>query len=249
MSLPKRLFDFLREVFSAPVDAAEAVRRTTASSAPLLVKPSSATSAQAPAAPPRLEIPAAYFAPAPSPAELEAVVGRWNVVGFASIEGEVDFFEDEQEVENPDPYAIDRWLNGDTRDLAAEAQAAAGLQLQIKSDGSYHEHSSGTTNLLCYDAEGVQTQDPGPSSGQLVSNGTHLYLRSNGTPPWSVPREGAHGPALLRLDDGGLKIADRIELMGDTLIRSLSIVTDELYLERIALVYRRETAEFDARVS
>ncbi|WP_221645468.1 hypothetical protein, partial [Nostoc sp. UCD120] len=55
---------------------------------------------------------------------------------------------------------------------------------------------------------------------------------------WAVPSDEVNKKKL-RYDDGDTKIADSIEVQGEQLIRTISVVTDELYLDRVIIVYKK----------
>ena len=48
-----------------------------------------------------------------------------------------------------------------------------------------------------------------------------------------------HGHALLRYDDGDTRISDGLRLQGTRLLRTMNVVTDELYTDRQLFAYER----------
>ncbi len=61
----------------------------------------------------------------------------------------------------------------------------------------------------------------------------------NGVSDWSRHALNRHGQALLRSDDGDTKISDGLGLRGTRLLRTMNVVTDELYVNRQLLAYER----------
>ena len=163
-----------------------------------------------------------------------AYVGRWALISSASINSEISFIG-----EDPDPNGVNDWLNGDAIDLVDGSDPTTGLLLQIEQDGSFSEQKTGNPKVYWFDSEGVLTNDVEPFDGRLQSNESNVFLRPSEIPSWAIPVEGKHGRAILRLDDGDTKISDRLDVIGDRLIRSVNVVTDELYLDRIVIVYSR----------
>lgn len=159
--------------------------------------------------------------------------GTWRAIGSASTRGEVAFIGDE-----PDPNGVHDWLNGDGHMLAGEVQAVDGLVLHIDPSGGFTEQKHGNPPICWFDSEGVQTSEVEPFNGVLSIHADAAYLLSASVQNWAKAVEGRYGPAVLRYDDGDTKICDRIERVGNELLRTINVVTDELYLDRVLIVYR-----------
>ncbi|MGF7147113.1 hypothetical protein FHS96_000722 [Sphingomonas zeicaulis] len=163
------------------------------------------------------------------------VKGDWHLVGFAQASGEAGLIGEES-----DQADIDAWLNGSGEALAASALPIAGLSLTIDADMNLTERCDGTPKLTWFDAEGVLVEDVTPINGPLIGTGPVRYLRPDTIASWAVPRDGRHGPAILRYDDGDTKIVDAFALAGEQLVRTVNVVTDELCFNRAALFYARD---------
>lgn len=153
---------------------------------------------------------------------IKALTGTWSLTHRAETESEVEFIGEET-----DPTGVPRWLEGSGRDLLAEATPCEGLTLIVSAEGEVKESTTGAATFPWFDAEGVLEDKALPFDGHLVLLGDAIRLL--------LP--GETGP--LRYDDGDTMIADRFELDGNRLLRSVSVVTDELYLSRHLFVYAR----------
>jgi hypothetical protein len=138
-----------------------------------------------------------------------------------------------------DPDDIRAWLNGGDDALVAAAQPAKGLTLSIARDGGFSEERTGAAAVPWFDADGVLEHQAVPFAGTATPVGEMLYLRLVETKSWATPTEGRYAPALLRYDDEDTKVSDALTLAGDRLVRTMNVVTDELYLNRVVLLYAR----------
>ena len=77
-----------------------------------------------------------------------------------------------------------------------------------------------------------------PFGGVIKSNKHGTFIQPKEINSIGLPTE-EYG-AILRYDDGDTKICDRISLHEHNLIRTVNTVTDELYLDRTILVYKRQ---------
>lgn len=55
--------------------------------------------------------------------EIKSVVGRWELIGTTSVNGEIAFLGDE-----PDPNGVSNWLNGLGEDLEASVKHVSAAQ-------------------------------------------------------------------------------------------------------------------------
>ena len=77
-----------------------------------------------------------------------------------------------------------------------------------------------------------------PFQGYLSFHKTSIYFLPINLPSWAMPVD-RESSIKLRYDDGDTKISDCIERQNERLIRTVSVVTDELYLDRVIIVYQR----------
>ena len=166
--------------------------------------------------------------------QIDPLVGRWSVVGSASVNGEIPFVGDD-----PDPDGVSGWLNGTGEELEGSIASTSGLELEVSQDGLFSEHLTGQPKIEWFDVEGVLCDGVVPSNGALVEGEMLVYLQPNGIPSWSVHKKKRYGKALLRYDDGDTKICDCLRLKGDRLIRTVNVVTDELYTNRVLMAYEK----------
>jgi hypothetical protein len=166
--------------------------------------------------------------------EFESVVGSWTLVGSTSINGEIAFLGDK-----PDPNGVLDWLNGSGEELEGSIKHVSGLELKISLEGRFAESLTGLPEVYWFDVEGVLSNEVAPFNGTLVSIDRLIYLQPDDIPSWSVHAQNRYGDAILRYDDGDTKICDSLCLKGDRLLRTVNVVTDELYTDRVLIVYAK----------
>ena len=157
-------------------------------------------------------------------------VGSWQLVGSTHINSQVKFYGN-----TPDPIGVSNWINGDSNELADEVSPTEGLVLTITENAKFSEDKTGNPKTIWYDLEGVQS-DVEPFSGWVSLLRSKIYLMADGVPDWGNTPDAKK----LRYNDGDTKIADTVEVdrKKQRLIRCMNIVTDDLYLDRIILVYK-----------
>lgn len=168
--------------------------------------------------------------------EIESVVGSWTLVGRTAINGEIAFLGVE-----PDPNGVLDWLNGLGEELEGSIKHVSGLELEISQEGRFSESLSGQPEVYWFDVEGVLSNDVAPFNGALASINKLIYLQPDGIPRWSVHAQNRYGDAILRYDDGDTKICDSLRLKGDRLLRTVNVVTDELYTDRVIIAYEKRS--------
>lgn len=168
----------------------------------------------------------------------QSLEGEWQLVSSASITSEISFINEDE----PDPNGVANWLNGFDDNLLESAKLSSGLVLTIKSDGSFTEVVTGKPEVHWFDVEGVLADEVTPFNGVITSNEKGSYLKPVVIATWAIPVEGRYGECVLRYDDGDTKIADNLRLIDEHLIRTVNIVTDELYLDRVLVKYKRVSA-------
>lgn len=162
------------------------------------------------------------------------LTGEWELVASAAIQSEIASASDE-----PGPQPVAAWLNSYDMVLPADSVATSGLTLSLHPDGSFADRLTGKPRIEWFDAEGVLVPEVSPLVGTTKVAGDTAYLTPRGVPRWAEPIEGRYAPAILRYDDGDTKIADGVRLTADGLVRTVNVVTDELYLTRVVLLYRK----------
>jgi len=166
------------------------------------------------------------------------MLGEWHLAASTSVTAELEAVADE-----PDPQAVSGWLNGFDGGIAAAAPKTSGLVLTINAAGSFTERLTGKPGVQqWFDVEGMLADEVAPFDGSVVDTGQAAWLRPRGVPDFARPLEDRYGPAVLRYDDGDTRIADGLRIVGADLVRTVNVVTDEQYLDRIVLVYRRAAA-------
>ena len=165
------------------------------------------------------------------------ITGEWHLVASISIQPEshLEFLKD-----GPDHTGISNWLNGFDDKLIEEAQETSGLVLCIKQDGSFTEEVTGNPNVYWFNDEGCLV-DVAPFNGVLVETEQGFYLKPTNINEWAIPIEEAYGACVLRYDDGDTKITDHLRRVGEYLVRTVNVVTDEAYLDRVLIKYKRDS--------
>lgn len=164
------------------------------------------------------------------------VVGTWLLAAAISINSEVDL------TETATAGGIDAWLYGSSNHLLNQAQPLEGLKLTIGADATFAEVKTHALNLAWYDREGVLDEQVTPFDGIVTIEGNLMYLHPE-APIAGALSEAEVRNARVRYDDGDTIICDQIERVNDMLVRTMSVVTDELYLDRTILIYQRATGE------
>ena len=171
---------------------------------------------------------------------IETFVETWHLTASTTINSEISFIDEE-----PDPNGVKNWLKGNGLDLVEKAETASGLSLQVFPDGRFveekHTDTKTDSKVDRFDGEGVLNPDPFTLTGTLKSNTYGVFLEQASVPSWanSSANSSERYDAFVRFDDGDTKISDSIEIQGNNLIRTVNVVTDELYLMRVVYVYTR----------
>ena len=160
-------------------------------------------------------------------------VGTWVLTGSISTNSEVQFIKD-----RPDPKGVINWLNGTSQELVEQTKASEGLVLTIAQNKKFEEKKTGDPKVKWFNYEGVESNNVEPFDGQLKLSKSRAYLIADNVPSWAMP-ENRKSTVKLRYDDGDTKIADFLEIINDRLVRTINVVTDELYLDRVIIVYQK----------
>lgn len=94
--------------------------------------------------------------------------------------------------------------------------------------------------LLWYESEGAQIESPNPTKGMTrhVPGRDAVFLHPSEVPSW-MTRSRDNERDSLRYDDGDTLICDLVRMENGSLVRIISVVTDEIYLNRIIAVHKR----------
>ncbi|WP_028102208.1 hypothetical protein [Pseudoduganella violaceinigra] len=164
----------------------------------------------------------------------ESIAGCWELVGSTTINSEIAFVDDE-----PDPDGIADWLNGVGDELEESLKSTSGMKLEVAPDGRFSEHLTGQPSVTWFDVEGVLCNSVVPFNGALRRNDEGIYLQPDDIPSWSEHLAANYGNAILRYDDGDTKISDFLRMKDGRLLRTVNVVTDELYTDRVLIAYAR----------
>jgi hypothetical protein len=159
--------------------------------------------------------------------------GAWCLVGTVSTRSQIALINGQ-----PDPRGIEQWLKGVDDRLIETATETSGLLLSISPEASFTEQLTGKPTVYWFDEEGVLAGEVSPFNGVVVQTQQGAYLKPAEIAKFGRPVEGRYGNVVLRYDDGDTKIADGLRRVGAQLIRTVNVVTDELYLDRVVVVYR-----------
>ena len=159
-------------------------------------------------------------------------VGQWDLVGAGLVRSEVDFVDEE-----PVPNAVEEWLSGIAENALDVMQATFGLTLSVSDDQTFAELKDGEPDSLWYDTEGVLEESPVPFDGTWLVEAGRVFLKANATPERNC--EQGDYPVPLRYNDSDAIICDGLSLIDGFLVRTMNVAIDELYLDRISLVYQK----------
>lgn len=152
---------------------------------------------------------------------MSSLQGAWRLHSAAQVSADVDLKQDSEP-------QLQAWLQGEGGPQPEAFQPLSGLLLTLEADGTYREVAEQPVPISWYDEEGVLEAEARPFSGTWQESGGKLWLlTADSTSP------------TLRYDDGDTQVADALSLVGGHLLRSMSTVTDGLYLDRILLRYAR----------
>ncbi|MEO1529540.1 MAG: hypothetical protein AAFX06_29300 [Planctomycetota bacterium] len=154
--------------------------------------------------------------------------GNWHVVGYDHLNGELSLFDGEPRAED-----LRSWLVGSNETKPA-VTAAGGMKIEIH-ETAFCESVTEFSRLM-FDIEGVQVNDYQPMAGRLHIVEQVGFLLPDEVPEYASPS--IDSGVACRYSDGDTIVCDTLRCAGDVLIRQVSVITDELYLDRIVLAYR-----------
>lgn len=162
---------------------------------------------------------------------IESFVGIWQLIGSTSTKGELAFIDNK-----PDPNGVKNWLKGEARELISQINSTSGLTLTINQHGTFTEEKEGNPEVNWFSSEVVLESKVVPFNGKVKFQADVAYLYPNEIPDWAKPRGRKYG-IVLRYNDGDTIISDNISLIDQKLVRTVNVVTDEMYFDRVAIVY------------
>lgn len=166
-----------------------------------------------------------------------AVIGTWSLVSASDVEN------GQLPVEGWQPGDVSEWLfNEDSNELIGKVKPQSGLKLRISTDDTFAEIKTGEPRFLCYDRDGVQEDRIIPFAGIVNYEGADGYLLLEEPSEEAISFDPVRA-FRARCDDGDTVICDKVRLRDDLLVRTVSVVTDELYTERMLFIFGRESAE------
>lgn len=158
--------------------------------------------------------------------------GNWELTRYGSDTAEIAYDDTD---DGPRETEIRAWLIGNEVSMIGNSLPQTGLRITIEQNR--FEESVFRFDELMFDVDGVQVNDYQPMSGNLsISERVAFMAPDESDKPASLDGTGAKA---VRYDDGDTKVCDTLRLSGQMLVRQTSVVTDEIYLERMLLIYRR----------
>jgi hypothetical protein len=151
---------------------------------------------------------------------MEPLAGTWQLCNWSAVwtvefEGSSDEFLYQDPVE---PLA-----------RVDDAGEVRGTTLLISPNGRFSQAGECDRPVLTYDAEGVQVSGVAEFGGVIREDGERGYLLTDAVAEASR----------LRYDDGDTRICDSVRVEGERLVRTICVITDECYGDRVVLVYNR----------
>jgi hypothetical protein len=159
--------------------------------------------------------------------------GIWDLDGSFDENGEFEIIEDEEEYRR----IYEQWLRDEDYENLENLNKADGLRLEINADGTFTETKTGNPQIEWFDEEGVLVSKITPFDGiyKIFDDRAFLTLPN---PPYLPDTD---DPERIRCDDGDTKICDSLRIIGEDLVRTVSVITDELYTTRVLLRYTKSS--------
>ena len=158
--------------------------------------------------------------------------GEWQLKFYHHLVDEIPWGDEE---DTACLAEIQAWLRGKSDAQIPDAVPMAGLVMKLQ--GSAFSEETIEFDALMFDVNGVQVNAYVPMTGTVVDRDGLTILKPAGVPDWATPN--SMDASALRYDDGDTKVCDNLRLIDGQLVRQVSVVTDEIYLERMVLVYGR----------
>ena len=154
--------------------------------------------------------------------------GSWELTQYCHVNDEFRLTDGELAAGDADSWLLGL-PNADQRTVSS-----AGLQLAI--EGTLFTETASDFSELMFDREGIQVNDYSPMSGKIISIKNVGFLLPQGVPEHALPP--IRNDVAARYDDGDTVVCDTLRLSDRNLLRQVSVITDELYIDRMVLVYQ-----------
>jgi hypothetical protein len=158
-------------------------------------------------------------------------IGNWFLAGTFSENGQFEIIEDIEEYRRN--YEV--WLIAEDYSNLDKLLSINGLQLTVNADGTFTESKTGNPQIDWFDADGVLDSQITPFDGRYKIFDNRAFLTVEDVSSWAISDD----PDRIRLDDGDTKICDSLRIVGENLIRTVSVITDELYTTRVLFKYQK----------
>ncbi|MEL6929450.1 MAG: hypothetical protein AAFO95_12540 [Cyanobacteria bacterium J06600_6] len=163
---------------------------------------------------------------------IDPLLGTWLLVGSVSYRSELEIVNGKRE-----PMGVTNWLNGKGGDPSPEIISTSGLTLTITKTG-FQEERTGNPDIQWFNTRG-ELSDVQPFEGTVSFHGSKVYLIANNIPKWSKPSS-KQGQKKYRYADGDTTISETVEIRADEMVRTMNVVTDLIYFDRVILIYQRK---------
>lgn len=161
--------------------------------------------------------------------------GTWNLDGSFIEAGQMPELKDIRKYRQ----SYKEWLLSDNYEPLTKLTEASGLELTVNADGSFTERQTGTPNVAgWFNAEGIVVNKAEPFDGQYFVSGERAFLKYNSTDEFYWNKS-AFAHKYFRFDDADTKICDSLLIVDSELIRTMLVLTDELWTTRIVFRYRQ----------
>jgi len=164
------------------------------------------------------------------------LVATW--ISAKSISTTAEILYKEEFPDRDAPVEIDDWLYGNSYNLLEAAEVTTGLKLKIEAGGAFSEENIGNPQISWFDREGVLDDKVTTYSGVIKIEDGIAYLHLENPKARTIPNSDLRR-ARVRYSDGDTIICDKVEIIDKSLVRTISVVTDELYLNRTMLIYEK----------
>jgi hypothetical protein len=161
--------------------------------------------------------------------QINNFIGTWILVGNFSENGSFEILDDIEEYRR----LYEKWLCEKPSVNLENFVESSGLRLELNTDGTFSETKTGEPQIEWFDEEGVLNNQVSPFSGvyKIFDDRAFLTLSEPVSEPFDFER--------MRYDDGDTKICDGLQIIDEYLIRTVSVITDELYKDRVFLRYKK----------
>jgi hypothetical protein len=154
---------------------------------------------------------------------METLAGTWLLSAWSAVWA-YEFDRSADEFLYQDPIT--------TLPRTDDAGEVRGSTLSIRADGGFSQEGRGDRPILTYDEEGVQVAGVAEFGGEVREDGGRGFLLPHATPSGVEP-------VRLRWDDGDSRICDSARVIDGRLVRTICVMTDECYGDRVVLAYDR----------